>query len=295
MSAPRVLVIGAGGMLGHKLCQVLGGRFETWATARNERPVHRSVGLANKGRLLTGVEVTSFETVVSACHTVQPDVIINAVGIVKQLDAAKDPVASVEVNALFPHRLSRLCREGGIRLVHISTDCVFSGRGGMYTEEDLPDPIDTYGTTKLTGEVLDGEALTIRTSIIGRELDTNHGLVEWFLSNTGGSVKGFTRAVFSGFPTLVLADIIGDIIESHADLSGVYHVAAEPIDKYGLLCLLREAYNVHVEIEPDDAVHVDRSLDGTTFRETTGFAPASWPDLVKVMADDSTPYEELRR
>lgn len=291
----RVLVLGGGGMLGHKLWQRFSARFDTWVTVRMDRVVYRSIADTPAHMVVSGVDATDLESIQRALRTVRPDVIVNAIGIVKQLVDVENPIASITVNSLFPHRLAQVCKETGIRLVHVSTDCVFSGVKGMYGEGDLPDPVDLYGRSKLLGEVNDTGALTVRTSMIGREIASSYGLVEWFLSNDGGSIRGFTGAVFSGFPTLVLADIIGDIVENHADLSGVYHVAAEPIDKYRLLRLLREAYNVNVEIEPDDTLQVDRSLDGTTFREATGFVPASWSDLVKAMTDDSTPYEELRR
>ena len=294
MSPPRVLVVGGGGMLGHKLVQVFTDQFETWATVRSDKPAYRRAGLVHSKRLLTGVEVTRFDSVVAAVRKSAPDVVVNAVGIVKQLEEARDPVVSIEVNSLFPHRLGRLCQEREARLIHISTDCVFSGRRGMYTEDDLPDPPDLYGLTKLAGEVTTGNALTLRTSIVGRELETRHGLLEWLLSKRGGHVKGFTQAVFSGLPSVVLAGIVAEVITDRPNLSGLYHVASEPIDKYRLLCLMRDAFDAPVEIEPDEDVHVDRSLDGSRFADATGFRPGTWEQLMESMAKDAATHEDRK-
>lgn len=199
------------------------------------------------------------------------------------------------LNAIFPHRLAEIAGITGARLINISTDCVFDGKKGNYNEEDLPDATDVYGKSKNLGEVTGNNCLTLRTSIIGRELQTNHSLVEWFLSNRGKKVKGFVNAVYSGFPTIVLADIIAALIENHKNLSGLYHVSSEPINKYELLRLINEAYQAGVEIEPFDDFRIDRSLDSTKFRKETGIFPADWPEMIKRMADDKTPYDEWRK
>jgi len=290
----RVLILGGSGMLGHKLWQAFRNRFDTWVTVRSSYQEYTRCGLFDSQCLLGGVDVFNFDTVTRALATVQPDVVINCIGIVKQVSAAKDPVVSLTVNSLFPHRLATLCGAAGVRLIHISTDCVFSGKKGMYTEDDVSDAEDLYGRTKFLGEVSAPRCLTLRTSIIGRELQSTNGLVEWFLSNRGGSVRGYTRAIYSGFTTLAISQIIANVIEHYPDLSGVYHVSSEPINKYDLLCLLRDAYRVQVEIEPYPEVHIDRSLDSSRFRAAISFAPPTWPDMIETMAEDPTPYDEWR-
>ena len=290
----RVLILGASGMLGHKLWQVCRERFETWATVRGASGKYVAYNLFDPERLLDGVDASDFSTVVRAFDRVQPHVVVNATGIVKQSPSAKDPIASIEINALFPHRLARLCRAAGAKLVHISTDCVFSGRKGMYKENDTPDAVDLYGRSKLLGEVQDPNCLTLRTSLIGREVATAHGLVEWFLSNSGGSVRGYTNAIFSGLPTLVLSEVIAQIVDRHAHLSGLYHVSSDPISKYQLLCLVRDAFHVPILIEPFPEPSIDRSLDSSQFRTMTGYVPTPWPDMVMAMAADGTPYDSWR-
>lgn len=291
----RVLILGGAGMLGHKLWQVCATRFETWVTLRGAMEGHARFALFDPARVVEGVDVLEPRTVADALRVARPDVVVNAVGITKQRPAARDPIAAIEVNALFPHRLAALCRSGGVRLIHLSTDCVFSGRRGMYTEDDLPDPEDLYGRSKLLGEVEDRYSLVLRTSMIGRELQTAYGLVEWFLGQRGARVRGYTHAVFSGFPTVVLSRLIADIIVDYRNLAGLYHVSAAAIDKYTLLRLLRDAYDAAVEIEPYPDVRVDRSLDSRRFREATGYAPPAWPDLVRELVEDPTPYDDWRR
>lgn len=291
----RILILGAGGMLGHKLCQVYRDRFETWATMRSSYQEYAGLGFFDPERLLDGIDTSEFDTVVRAFEKAQPNVVINAIGIVKQVPAAKDPIASLTVNSLLPHRVAKLCQSTGTRLIHISTDCVFSGHKGMYTEDDIPDADDLYGRSKLLGEVSGPNCLTLRTSIVGREIKTTNGLVEWFLSSSGRRVQGYTNAIFSGFPTLILADIIADIIDRQPDLSGLYHVSSEPISKLQLLSLFREAFQLSIEIEPCPSMSIDRSLDSGRFRAATGYGPPAWPEMVQMMASDPTPYELWRQ
>ncbi len=291
----RVLILGASGMLGHKLWQTFRERFETWGAVRSSYEEYARYDLFDAHRLLGGIDACDFYTVVRALEMTKPDVVINSIGIIKQSRAAKDPIASIAVNSLFPQRLAGLCRSNGTRLVHISTDCVFSGRKGMYTEDDTPDAEDLYGRSKLFGEVTGPNCLTLRASLIGRELQTSNGLVEWFLSNRDQRVQGYTNAIFSGFPTMVLANIIADVIERHPDLSGVYHVSSAPISKHQLICLLRDALRVPIEIEPSPAVSADRSLDSSRLHAATGYVPPPWTEMVQAMASDPTPYETWRQ
>ena len=220
--------------------------------------------------------------------------VVNCIGVIKQLPGAHDPIVSIGINSLFPHRLRALCHAAGARLIHVSTDCVFSGRKGMYAEADPSDAEDLYGRSKFLGEVGGEGAVTLRTSIIGRELSGTSGLVEWFLAQRGGKAEGYSRAIFSGLTSIALARVILDVAASHPELSGVYHVSVDPISKLDLLRLLNDAFDARVEIAPNDRVAIDRSLDSSRFRAATGFTPPSWPDLVREMAEDAKPYDHWR-
>lgn len=290
----RVLILGGAGMLGHKLWQAFQGRFDTWITLRSTYRAYARYELFDPRKTLGGVDALDFDSIAHAFALVRPDVVINCVGIIKQLPSAKDPIPCITVNSLFPHRLANLCQASGSRMIHISTDCVFTGHKGMYTEEDPSDADDLYGRTKFLGEVNTPGCLTLRTSIIGRELQTANGLVEWFLGKAGQHIQGYTNAIFTGFTTQALADVLAWIIEKCGELSGLYQVSTDPISKYDLLCLLRDAFNMNVEIEPYPGVRVDRSLDSTLFRTATGFSPLSWPAMVQAMAKDPTPYKKWK-
>lgn len=280
-----VLVVGAAGMLGNAVLRffadspgyvVVGaGRSATWLNLLPE---------ALRGRTISGLDVGDGEQLAELFARVKPDVVVNCVGLVKQLAESSDPLAAIPINSLLPHRLVRLCSRTDARLIHVSTDCVFSGAKGNYRETDIPDASDMYGRSKLLGEVDDQRAVTLRTSIIGPELGRAHGLLGWVLSQRG-SVKGFTRAIFSGLPTFELARVMRDFVLPSPDIRGVYHVAADPISKHDLLSLIVRFYDLPIEIEPDEALAIDRSLDATRFRALTGYVAPAWPELVRAMHD----------
>lgn len=286
----RVLILGGSGMLGHRLWQTCRGRFHTWVTVRGQYSDYARYGVFDQQRLLDNVNVSEFETVERSIQRIRPHAVVNCIGVIKQLPAASDPLVSIPVNSLFPHRLVALCRSAAVRLIHLSTDCVFSGRQGMRTEDDVPDPTDLYGRSKCLGEVIGPNCLTLRTSMIGRELRSRNGLLEWFLVHREGTVPGYKRAIYTGFTTIALSRIIADVLESHPGLDGLYHVASTPISKYDLLCAVREAFSVQVEIRPDNQVQIDRSLDGGRFRQATGLQPPPWTEMIRELAADPTAY-----
>lgn len=280
----RVLVLGVTGMLGSAVFRIFSSdsSYEAWGTIRDS--IHlRHFPESRRAHLLVGVDVLDQDALMAVFTRVQPEVVINCVGLIKQLSDVKNPLTALPINAMLPHRLARLCELGGARLIHVSTDCVFSGRKGLYLESDLSDAEDLYGKSKYIGELHElPHAITLRTSIIGHELNSNHALVDWFLSQEGG-VKGFTKAIFSGLPTVELARVMKDFVIAHPQLNGLYHVAAEPIDKFRLLSLVAAQYGKSIEIRPDDALVIDRSLNGARFREATGYVAPDWPELVRRM------------
>ncbi len=286
-------------MLGHKLVQRWQGRFDVWTAIRGRYSDYEKYGIFDKDHTIEAVEAQNFASVKAAIAASTPDVVVNAIGIIKQLPSAKNTITTLEINSIFPHKLAELAAgsngDKNFRLITISTDCVFNGRGGNYREEDVSDAEDLYGKSKNLGEVGGENCLTLRTSIIGRELETAHSLVEWFLSNQGGRVKGFTKAIYSGFPTIVLADIIGDVIEKFPALEGLYHVSSEPVNKFDLLKLIDKYYRSGIQIDPDSDFVLDRSLNSDKFRTETGFSPEPWETMIEKMAADPTPYDEWRK
>ena len=290
----KVLILGGTGMLGHKLVQGMKNKFETWTTIRGGFGDVAYTGVFDPERTLEQIDVCDYAALEKRIKSVCPDVVINAVGIIKQVPAYKDVAELITINSILPHKLAEMGAKQRFRLISISTDCVFSGKRGNYNESDPADAEDIYGKSKHLGEVADENCLTLRTSIIGRELTSSHSLTEWFLSQPDGPVQGFERAIYSGFPTIVLSEIIADIIANHWALSGVFHLSSDPISKLDLLRLINDAYGTGHEILINDEVAIDRSLDSTMFRELTGFRPLSWPEMVSRMVSDPTPYEKLR-
>lgn len=279
----RILILGAGGMLGNAMIRVLSEKvdWQVYGTVRSESSKRFfTVDIAE--RLLSGVDVEQYDSLVQAFIHARPDVVINCVGLIKQLADADDPLQAIPINALLPHRLARLCELSGARLVHMSTDCVFAGDKGGYRESDPSDAKDLYGKSKFLGEVAYSHTITLRTSIIGHELQRAHSLVDWFLSQQG-RCDGFTQAIFSGLPTVVLAQIVRDLVIPRTDLFGVYHVAAQPISKYNLLQLIADVYGKKIEIMANDRLVIDRSLNADRFREATGYTASSWPKLIELM------------
>jgi len=290
----RILIFGANGMLGHKLYQRLSERFDVFGTIRSEFVAVERFQIFSPESIIENIEVDDISRIERAIDIAMPDCVVNAIGVIKQAPEMADSLATLTVNSVFPVRLQILAERHGFRLITISTDCVFTGRKGNYNESDIPDATDLYGVSKLLGEVGGERSITIRTSLIGRELGTSQSIVEWFLSNRGGQVKGFSRAIYSGFPTIVFADIVADLIKNHSELTGIWHIASDPISKLDLLTLLNKYFDAVIDVVPDDSVVIDRSLDSTRFRNAAGFAPDPWKAMIARMAADPTPYDKWR-
>lgn len=279
----RVLVLGATGMLGNAMIRILSENadWDVFGTVRSGS-AGRFYSIRISEKLLAGIDVENHDSLVSVFNRIRPDVVINCIGLIKQLADANDPLLALSVNSLLPHRIARLCGLAGARLVHISTDCVFSGKKGNYRETDPSDAEDLYGKSKFLGEVDYPHAITLRTSIIGHELQSANGLLGWFLYQEA-QCNGYVNAIFSGLPTVTLAQIVGNIVIPRPELSGVYHVAAQPISKHDLLKLIADIYGKSIEVVPDDKLVIDRSLNAGRFQEATGYLAPSWPELIKSM------------
>lgn len=282
-------------MLGHKVWQAFEKRFDTWVTIRGSVELWQRLPFFNKEKVIENIDAFSQESITKALDRVQPEVVVNCIGIVKRLQESESPIPAIMINALLPHRLEELCKKSRIRLIHISTDCVFSGKGGNYKEEDLPDPYDLYGRTKLLGEVEGNSCLTLRTSMIGRELTRTAGLLEWFLSQRSKTVQGYKNAVFTGFITSELASILANIVANHHGLQGLYHISSHPINKYDLLYMIKTALDLEITIEEYEGVLIDRSLNSSKLREILDYDPPTWEDMIQRLSEEVWQYEEWRR
>ena len=282
-SQVRILILGASGMLGNALYRFFSAseNYVTYGTSRS-LSLAQALPEVLRQNLIQDLNAEDESSLRQLLSRLQPNVVVNCVGLVKQLAEANDAIAAIKINALLPHQLARYCKHVNARLIHVSTDCVFSGQRGNYTEQDLPDAQDLYGRSKLLGEVDYDNAITLRTSIIGHEINSHHGLIDWFLSQNN-QVKGYRKAVFSGLPTVELARVIMNFVIPHPELHGTYHVAASPINKYDLLKLVATAYKSTVTLVSNEDVVIDRSLDSSRFNAATGYQSAAWPQLIDFM------------
>jgi dTDP-4-dehydrorhamnose reductase len=279
----RILILGASGLIGRTVLRVLSKdpSLDVFATFRLESS-DKFLKDFPLNKIFTGIDIENDFNVIDIFSAINPEVVINCIGVTKHKNEGNDPIEAIKINALFPHRLAKIAAFHGSRLIHLSTDCVFSGKKGFYTEDDQPDADDIYGKSKALGEVLYGNTVIIRTSTIGYELNTNYGLLNWFLSQEN-KCKGFKNAIFSGLPTVVLGQIIRDFILNNNDLRGLYHIGSDPINKYDLLKLIANIYKKEINIEIDEEFVINRSLDSAKFKRITGFKSPEWSDLIKIM------------
>ena len=281
----RILILGGSGMLGHQLFKHVKDRHETRVTLRREIAAYEACNLFNPLNAYAGIDVRATDQLKEVFEDFQPGVVVNAVGIIKQLPSANESIPSIELNSLFPHRLALLCKENNVRVIHLSTDCVFNGKKGNYTEADSTDAEDLYGRTKLLGELREKHCLTLRTSMIGKELIRKKSLLEWFLSQKG-TVKGFTKAIFTGFTTMELCRIIEMLAMKYPQASGMYHVSSEPISKYDLLLMIKNGLKLPTDIKPDDSFECDRSLNSSKFRLEFNYIPPGWDQMIEELCKE---------
>ena len=280
----RILILGGDGMLGHQLFKHLSKEHEVKVTLRQNLSAYEKFNLFFPDNTFAGIDVRVTEQLLEVFEEFQPQAIVNAIGIIKQRSSSKESIPSLEINSLFPHRLAILCKGIGARMIHFSTDCVFSGTKGNYREEDPSDAVDLYGKSKYLGEVHEQHCLTFRKSMIGRELSRKKSLMEWFLSQRG-SIKGFKKAMFSGFTTQELSRIIETILIQYPTASGIYHVSSDPISKYDLLSLINKRLELPIQIIPDESFECDRSLDSSKFRKEFNYNPPTWEKMVEELCE----------
>ncbi|MBL9030053.1 MAG: SDR family oxidoreductase [Caedimonas sp.] len=276
-----ILVLGATGLLGNAVFRVLSesGDCPVFGTIRNVEAQQFFIPeLAS--RLQVVEDLRDEAQMITLFDLLRPNVVVNCTALGK--DTPQDPMKMVSVFSVLPRRLAHLCRLRQVRLVQISSDGVFSGNRGGYTEDDLPDANDPYGIAKLLGEVEGPGMITLRTSIIGHELFSRNGLLEWFLSQDG-ECTGYRRVIFSGFPTVALAQVIRDVVLPCPELQGIYHLATSPISKFDLLQLVAQRYSRSTRIVPSDKLVIDRSLSADRFARATGYVAPEWPELIDVM------------
>jgi dTDP-4-dehydrorhamnose reductase len=288
----RVCILGSGGMLGHMLVRVLSKTHVVYGTSKQEWSV--TSGLAkflSREKWIAGVDAKVVTTVSDLFKEHQFDVVINCIGVIKQRGHRTSEDEMIEVNAHFPHKLLRICDASGARLIHISTDCVFSGNKGNYVVTDNPDPIDIYGSSKLAGEIVDDHNLTIRTSHVGRELTNFTSLFEWILNNHGKKVVGYSNAIYSGLTTFSLSVVINSLLTTGSSINGLVHVASSPINKFQLITELNNRLGLGIDIKIDESVVLNRSLVTSDQITQLGIEIPLWDQMLDNFCEDQATYD----
>lgn len=282
----RLVILGGSGMLGHTLWERLSQRFpDTYTTIRKGIRDYGNDRLFGSDRVIDHINVMDFRMLEGALRVIKPDVILNCIGITKRREEPQNPIPSIILNAMLPHKLAKMSADLKAKLIHFSTDCVFDGRTGRYSDDAPTNATDLYGRTKALGEVTGNSVLTLRSSFIGKELREGTELLEWFLSQKN-AVRGFKNAIYTGLTTLELCRVIERLLLDYPDASGLYNVSSEPINKFDLLRLIGEKMHHCVDIIPDESFHCDRSLDSARFRRDFGYTPPTWTKMVEELSQE---------
>ncbi len=275
----KIIILGSTGMMGSMLTRVLkkDKRFQILCTYRNFEKV--KILNLNQNQLKK-INVSNLEDIKKLIIRFKPDYLINCIGLIKQLCNKKNLKETKFLNSTFPKKISKIAEKNKFKIIHLSTDCVFSGKKGNYKEKDTADAEDIYGKSKFNGEVKSKFVINIRTSIIGNELTTSLSLLNWFLKQK--KVNGFNQAYFSGLTTLELSNIlIKKIILNNKFSSGLFHVSGPNISKLILLKLIKKIYKRKTIINIDNNFKIDRSLNSSKFKKITKYKKKSWLVMIK--------------
>ena len=289
----KIVILGASGMIGHQLWRRLNAKYPdcVWGTVRKAKEHYEQFKFFNMKRLIGNIEASDFEKVKEVLNTVKPDIVLNCIGLTLRKKEMENVFLCLEVNGMLPHRIDSWAKENNSKLIHFSTDCVFDGKIGSYSEFSAPSARDLYGQTKYLGEVKHSEScLTIRVPVIGREIEGKTELIEWFLSQKNSKAKGFASVYYSGITTIRLAYEIITIIEKYPKLSGIIQISTNKISKYNLLLLLDKYFDTNVELEVDNTIKSDKSLNADKYKQLTDFKAPSWEAMIKELAEDRDGY-----
>ena len=290
----KILVLGGTGLIGNRLVRHLRENADVYASTRTDRgqiPVLEHILDPNKW--IFRFNATDFQLLESEIGRLRPKVIVNCLGIVKQHISASDTETTILLNSALPNRLSSLAVKYEFKLIHLSTDCVFSGNTGNYIESATPDPVDLYGRSKTLGELNNSQDLTLRTSFVGREIKSFTNLFEWVRKNQNTKIVGYKKAIYSGLTTQVTSEIIERLIFDFSTLTGLWHLASEPISKFDLIQKLSDSLNLRLDIEVDEEFICDRSLNPGALTAMTGVVAPDWPTMLERYVLEQDWYENF--
>lgn len=285
----RVLILGADGMIGHKMAQ-------TFA----KYPIDLGLNSRYNSKFIRKIfpKASIFEydlnkkKIEQLLNYYNPEFIINAVGITIRRGACGDQKTNY-INAILPREIDTWCMSNNKKQIHFSTDCVFSGKKGNYSDFDLTDADDSYGKTKGLGEINSDNTLTIRSSMIGRELFNNTELLEWVVKHKNQKINGFDNAVYSGVTTLWMSKTVYKIIKNLPKLSGIWNVSSRPISKYELIKKINDQFMLNIDIVRDSSFYSNKSLNSNRFFSETNFEIPNWDDMLSELYRDSIENNNL--
>ena len=290
----KILILGGNGMIGHKLYQVISKKYpNTWVLFKKKYELVQNNLLYKKDFVIDDFDVCDFSRLIQLLNNLKVDIIINAIGLTIRRNVYEIQSKSILINSVLPHVLNEWVISNDKRLIHFSTNCVFSGKDGFYNEESFVDSNDFYGRSKALGEIISTNSLTLRSSMIGRELENKTELLEWFLSNKNGTVSGYNKAIYSGITTNCMADFVVKIIENYPDMNGLYNVSSEKITKFDLLKLFNEYFDTNITIIPNNLFATNKALNSEKFFKKTGFIKPDWVDLIKDLVNDNKENKHL--
>jgi dTDP-4-dehydrorhamnose reductase len=240
---------------------------------------------------ISGVDASNADSVKRIFDVDKFDVAINCIGLIKQRNSLVSDSEMMTINGEFPHHLAQIANRVGTRVVHISTDCVFSGSKGNYFESDTPDPVDVYGKSKLLGELIDSNNLTLRTSHVGRELTVKKSFIEWLISQKGGHVNGYSHAIYSGLTSQAIAKTLSKLLSGNSHLTGLFHVSSQPISKLEIINKINKLLDLQIAVTPDASVQINRSLNSDKFQNATNISPQTWDEMLSDFSQDQKTYE----
>jgi dTDP-4-dehydrorhamnose reductase len=290
-SNKKVLILGVGGMIGHQMFRSLKTQFEVHGTLKETIEKYKDFEIFDSTNIFENCDAQNFDKIEQVLNQFKPDVILNCIGITLRKPEIKDELYAEKINSDFPQFLKNYTERSHAYLVHFSTDCVFSGKTGPYTEDSVPDAEDVYGRTKAKGEVQGSHTLTLRGSMIGRELVGKTELLEWALSQKDKKIKGYTKALYSGVTTSVMAGLIADLINRSEKLTGLYQVSSQPISKFELLQEINAAFKLNMTIEENDSYLNEKILKSEKLTNKIGFHSLSWNEMLDELAKDLFKYK----
>ena len=291
----RILILGGNGMIGHKMYQMISKVNEdTWVTLRNDLSTYKFSDIYNHEKVIDNIDLSDFKKMLNTLNEIKPDIILNACGITIRRGVEKIKSDTILLNSVLPHILNEWVTLNNKKLIHFSTDCVFSGKKGNYSDSDIKDANDLYGTTKSLGEIIDSKfTITLRGSMIGRELEYKTELFEWFLKQSGKNIKGFDEVIYSGITNVKMGEIVLRVINYYPNLSGIYNVSSKPITKFDLLKLCNVYFGINSIIEMDNSYTNNKNLISDKFFNEIGIEQPNWNDLIRQLKDDCLIYNNL--